>query len=91
MLCLMLKVWTIKQFFQVSWWILSLPFFSSKVFICFFISVSFPKEYDWGGGGGCWGLEVTVGSNLGGATCKGGLVDAAGSVCFCFFFLIKPS
>lgn len=41
----------------------------------------------FGGGGEGWGQEVTVGSNLGGATCNGGLVDAAGSVCF----LIKPS
>ena len=88
----MLKVWTVKLFF-LSWWILSLTFFSSKVFICFFISVSFPKEYNRGvQGAGTWGLEVTVGSNLRGATCKGGggLVDPAGSVCV-FFFLIKPS
>ena len=33
------------------------------IFICFFISISFPKEYDnvlWGRGSGGWGLEVKV-------------------------------
>ena len=56
-------VWIIKHFF-LGWWILSLTFFSSKIFVCFFISLSFLKEYGggWGGGGasGGWGLEVTV-------------------------------
>ena len=89
MLCLMLKVWTIKLFF-LSWWILSLTFFSSKVSYVSLFLFHFPKNTTEGSGG--WGLEVTVGSNLEGATCKGGgggLVDPAGSVCF--FFLIKPS
>ena len=39
-----------------------------------YISVSFPKRtVQWGGvrGSGGWGLEVSVGSHLGGATCRG--------------------
>lgn len=64
-------------------------FFLAPRFSCFFISVSFAKEYNRGvQGAGAWGLEVTVGSNLRGATCKGrggGLVDPAGSVCVFFF------
>ena len=44
--------------------------------------VSFPKEYNrWVSG--CWDLEVTVGSNLGGATCKRS-VDP-GSACVFFW------
>ena len=59
------EVWIIKHFF-LGRWILSLTFFGSKIFICFFISLSFPKEYGrvGGGGGGVgsegWGLEMTV-------------------------------
>ena len=40
----------------LGWWILSLTFFSSKIFVCFFISLSFLKEY--GGGGGRGGQEA---------------------------------
>ena len=38
-------------------------FFSSKIFICFLISLSFPEEYGIRGEGAgleSWGLEVTV-------------------------------
>ena len=52
---LMPWVWIIKHFF-LGWWILSLTFFSSKIFVCFFISLSFLKEY--GGGGERGGQEA---------------------------------
>ena len=53
-----------NQHFSLGRWILSLTFFRSKIFICFFIFLSFPKEYGirgWGeeGGSGGWGLEVS--------------------------------
>ena len=55
-------------------WILSLTFFRAKIFICFFISLSFPKEYGIykGGGGGEFRELGPAGvSVLGGATCRG--------------------
>ena len=48
---IMPSVWIIKHF-SLSWWILSLTFFSSKIFFCLFISLSFPKEYGRVGVGG---------------------------------------
>ena len=61
-------------------WILSLTFFSTGIFICFFISLSFSKEYGIKvGGGGFRGLGPGGVSLLGGATCRGS-VDL-GSVC----------
>ena len=34
-----------NQTFSLGIWIRSLTFFRAKIFICFFISLSFPKEY----------------------------------------------
>ena len=66
-------VWIIKHFF-LGWWILSLTFFSSKIFVCFFISLSFLKEYGGGwGGGGVRRLGPGGDSLLGGANCGGGV------------------
>ena len=55
----------------LGWWILSLTFFSSKIFVCFFISLSFLKEYGGGGGGGVRRLGPGGDSLLGGADCVG--------------------
>ena len=64
-----------QTFLSLGMWILSLTFFSSKSFICFFISLSFPKQYGRKGvgGGERWrfrGVGPGGDSLLGGATCK---------------------